>query len=140
MSATSATYIKTVHLIVRAVSFVYHKTHWFTDKEAWMLYRMFAFAETAGWTMLISAIAYRAFGLPGSDIAISIAGTVHGLLFSLYFIFVLITARSMLWGGWRVAAATLAGMPPYVSLIFEKVMAYDRKKRPILVEPPLNLE
>jgi integral membrane protein len=125
-----------VHKIVN----LYNKTHWFTDKEAWTLYRVFAFTEAIGWTLLISAIIYRSLHMPGAAIAISIAGTVHGLLFSLYFLFVLLTARSMKWGPWRISAALLSGMPPYMSLIYEKIIAYHRRKYPVYVEPPADID
>lgn len=121
---------------INVIKGVYHRTHWFTDKEAWMLFRLFAFAEVVGWTLLISAIIYRKFDLPLDDIFVSIAGTVHGLFFGLYFIFVIITARSMLWGPVRTSTALLAGMPPYTSLVFERAMTYHRKKYPAHVEPP----
>lgn len=140
MDESFAKYNKVVGSIFRGVSLVYHKTHWFTDKEAWTLFRLFAFGETAGWTLLISAIVYRGFELPGYAIAVSIAGTVHGLLFSLYFLFVLLTARSMQWGVRRISVALLAGMPPYTSLVFEKIMAHHRKKHPVYIEPPKDLD
>ena len=101
---------------------------------------MFAFGEAIGWTLLISAVTYRAFDMPGYAIAVSIAGMMHGLFFSLYFLFVCITARSMGWGFWRVSGALLSGIPPYTSLIFEKIMAYDRKKRPVYIEPPVDID
>lgn len=123
-------------LAKKPVVAVYNKTHWFTDKEAWMLFRLFAFVEAIGWTMLIGAIIYRKFDMPGYEIAISIAGTTHGLFFSLYFLFVLLTARSMEWGFWRVSAALAAGMPPYTALIFEKVMSWHRKAYPVFIRPP----
>ncbi|MEO5949971.1 MAG: DUF3817 domain-containing protein [Candidatus Saccharimonadales bacterium] len=125
--------------LTQKVSFVYNKTHWFTDKEAWTLYRIVAFGEAFGWTLLISAITYRAFHLPGYAIAVSIAGMTHGLFFSLYFLFVFLTARSMKWGFWRMSGALVTGIAPYTSLIFEKIMARDRKKRPIYVEPPEDI-
>lgn len=136
MDTSMPLYKKLTNPIFTALKSVYNKTHWFTDKEAWMLFRLFAFCETAGWTMLISAIIYRNFHMPGGEIAVSIAGTVHGLLFSMYFIFVVITARSMQWGVKRVVPAIIAGMPPYASLVFEKVMAHDRNRRPVYIEPP----
>ena len=36
----------------------YNHTHWFTDKEAWFIFRLGAFMEATGWTLLISAIIY----------------------------------------------------------------------------------
>lgn len=122
--------------VAKVVARIYNKTHWFTDKEAWVLFRFFAFLEAVGWTLLISAIIYRRFDMPLDDIFVSIAGTLHGAFFGLYFVFVIITARSMLWGFWRVSGALLAGMPPYTSLLYEQIMARHRKKHPVHVEPP----
>ncbi len=124
----------------KAVTRIYNHTHWFTDREAWTLFRLFAFIETFGWTLLISAIIYRRFDLPLDTIFVSIAGTLHGLFFTLYILFVLLTARSMMWGFWRVSGALLAAMPPYTSLLYEKIMAYHRKKYPVYVEPPSDID
>lgn len=129
-------YDNTVKRLFDGLVFVYNNTHWFTDKDAWMLYKLFAFAEGVGWTMLISAIIYRRFDLPLDDILVSIAGTVHGLLFMLYFVFTLITIRSMEWGIWRTTGALVAGTAPYTSVAYEKIMAYHRKKYPKYIEPP----
>ena len=131
---------RSFQLIQDGVKYVYDLTHWFTDKEAWALYRFFAFGEAIGWTLLIGAIAYRGFGLPEADSVIAFCGRIHGILFVFYFLFVLITARSMQWGIWRISGALLAGMPPYTSLIYEQIMAFYRKKKAVLVAPPKNLE
>lgn len=133
-------YKKVLNPVFQATGFVYHRTHWFTDKEAWAMFRLFAFIETAGWTLLISAIIYRKFDLPFDTILVSLAGTIHGLFFALYFVFVLVTARSMMWGFWRVTGALLAGMPPYTSFIYEKIMAHHRKTQPVYIEPPANID
>lgn len=122
------------------IRWLYDKTHWFTDKEAWGLFRFFAFGEVIGWTLLISAIIYRSFGLPEAPSVISFAGHIHGMLFGLYFIMVLLLARSMQWGIWRVGMALAAGMPPYTALLFERIMATHRKKYPPNVESPKGSE
>lgn len=140
MDGITAIYSKTLDPVFRGVEFIYNKTHWFTDKEAWALFRLFAILEAIGWSLLIGAIIYRSFGLPEYESVISIGGRMHGLFFSLYFLFVLLTARSMKWGFWRVLAALVMGMPPYTSLVFEKIMAYDRKRRPVHIDPPVNID
>ena len=119
---------------------LYDKTHWFTDKEAWGIFRFFAILEAVGWTLLISAIIYRRLGLPEADSVISFMGHLHGLGFVLYFLFTFLVARSMGWGIWRIAIAVVAGMPPYGSIVFEQIMARDRKRRPVYVTPPKGLE
>lgn len=115
---------------------LYNKTHWFTDQEAWGIYRFFAIAEAAGWTLLILAIIYRSMGLPEAPSVISFAGHIHGMLFVFYFLFVLLVARSMEWGIWRIGMAIVAGMPPFGSIIFEQSMSRYRKRQPAYVEPP----
>jgi len=121
------------------VLWAYNKTHWFTDKEAWWIFRLGAFMEATGWTLLISAIIYRSLGLPEYESFISVAGRLHGIFFVAYFAGVIATARSMQWGIWRIGAALALGVPPFTSLIFEKVMAWHRKKYPVYVEPPKNI-
>jgi integral membrane protein len=122
--------------LARPFVWTYNKTHWFTDAEAWGIYRFFAILEAVGWTLLILAIAYRYTGWPHADSVVSFAGHIHGIGFGLYFIFTLLVARSMEWGIWRVGTAIVAGMPPYGSLIFEQIMAWHRKKVPPTVKPP----
>lgn len=117
----------------------YNKTHWFTDKEAWWIYRLGAFLEAIGWALLFSAIIYRSQGLPHADSFISVAGRLHGMFFVAYFAAVVATARSMQWGIWRLLFAIAAGIPPFTSLIFEQVMSWHRKKQPVFVEPPKNM-
>lgn len=119
---------------------VYHKTHWFTDREAWGIFRFFAILEAIGWSLLIIAIMYRRMGLPEAASVVSFAGHIHGIGFGLYFLFTILVARSMEWGIGRIGTAIVAGMPPYGSILFERIMAIHRKKRPAYVEPPKNLE
>ncbi len=119
---------------------LYNKTHWFTDKEAWGVFRFFAILETVGWSLLIGAIIYRRLGLPEAESVVSFAGHLHGIGFVLYFLFALLTARSMGWGIKMILTAIVAGMPPYGSLIFEQVMARRYKRTPMRVTPPADLD
>lgn len=121
------------------IVWTYNQTHWFTDKEAWWIYRLGAILETIGWTLLISAIIYRKFDLPYDDSFITVAGRIHGIFFIAYFGAVIATARSMGWGIWRLGGALAAGVPPFTSLIFEQAMSFHRKKRPVFVTPPTNV-
>ena len=119
---------------------LYNATHWFSDKEAWLLFRTSAFLETLGWTLLISAIVYRRLEMPNPDIVISIAGRLHGVFFLLYFIALLLLARSMEWKALRIIIALAAGVPPYGSLVFEKYIARLRKATPPKVQPPKDFD
>ncbi len=122
------------------VVFVYDRTHWFTDKEAWWIFRLGAVLEATGWTLLISAIIYRKLGLPEFESVITVAGRIHGIFFVCYFAAVLATARSMGWGFWRFITAVAAGVPPFTSAVFEQIMAWDRRRRPVYVAPPIETD
>ena len=104
------------------------------------MFRLFAILEAVGWTLLGSAIIYHSFGWPWGDSLVTICGRIHGIFFICYFAFTLATARSMKWGLWRVLSALIVGIAPYASLVFEQIMAYDRRKRPIFVEPPADID
>ena len=132
----------TVFLRKLAAPFVwaYHKTHWFSDTEAWGVYRFFAIAETIGWTMLIGSIIYRHLGLPEAASVVSFAGHLHGMIFLCYFIIVFLVSRSMQWGIGKMTAAVIAGMPPFGSLVFQYIMSYQRRKTPVYVEPPKGFD
>jgi integral membrane protein len=124
----------------RPFAVVYHKTHWFTDKEAWDVFRFFAFAEGIGWSLLIGALVYRALGGPEAPSVIAFCGSTHGMIMACYYVIVLVTARSMEWGPRRILVALVAGIPPYGTVVFEQFMARVRKKNPLVIEPPKDLD
>ena len=129
-----------VSKFVSRVVWVYNYMHWFTDKEAWWIFRLGAVLEATGWSLLIGAIIYRRLGLPEYESVINVAGRTHGIFFVAYFASVLATARSMGWGVWRVLLALGLGVPPFTSLVFEKVMAWHRKHHPVYIAPPKDLD
>ena len=124
---------------IDGIRFLYNQTHWFTDKEAWWIYRLFAFGELLGWSLLLSAIACRALDVPHADQFVTVAGRTHGILFVAYYAFTIATARSMGWGFWRFVGAILAGIPPFTSIIFEQIMAFHRRRWPVVISPPSNV-
>jgi integral membrane protein len=126
--------------ISRPFLWIYQNTHWFTDKEAWAIFRFFAFAEAVSWTLLIAAIIYKRAGLPEAASVISFAGHIHGMVMIFYCIIIVLVARSMQWGFIRMCIAVAAGVPPYGSIIFEQIMAQYRKRRPVYVEPPVGVD
>lgn len=127
-------------ILSQSIASVYHKTHWFTDKEAWDVFRFFAFAEVVGWSMLIFGIVYRNLGLPEGPSVVSFAGHTHGMIMACYYVIVLVTARSMQWGLWRIVTALAAGIPPYGTVVFERCMAWHRKRKPVYVVPPAGID
>lgn len=77
---------------------MYDKTYWFSDEDAWKLFRLAAFAEAVTWTLLISSIVARNMSVTGGDIAVSISGTVHGTMLLVYITLIVVLSRSMEWG------------------------------------------
>jgi len=94
-----------------------------------MLYRIAAFAEAIGWTLLIAGILVARYITPGNNAAVLIAGNIHGTIFLYYFAAALVLYPSLGWSRWRGIAALVAGVPPYGSLLFELYAAHKRQAR-----------
>lgn len=124
----------------RRIARIYDKSHWFSDTDAWLLFRIAAFTEAVGWTLLISAIVSRKLGMPGADIFVSIAGTLHGVFFLTFFCILLATARSMEWGIWRLSGGLVAGNVPYGSVVFERIIRWHRRRYPRVVSAPVGYD
>lgn len=99
----------------------------FTDKEAWMLFKLAAFVETFGWTCLIIGIISVELKWPFNDTYIAIAGSIHGILYLFYLFIVIFTHRSLRWSVWRFIFAELISVVPYGALVFEAWVSQRRK-------------
>jgi integral membrane protein len=100
----------------------------FTDREAWNLFRLAAFGEAFGWTLLISGLAFTHYVTPGNNIAIDIAGQIHGTIFLVYIAAVVVLHPSLGWSPRRTLIAGLVSVPPYGTLVFEQWAAHQRHK------------
>ena len=111
-----------------ALSFIakFEASRPFTKDESWMLFRIAAFSEAIGWTILISGVLINRYNWPGSKIAIPIAGRIHGTVFLIYFFMLVATYGSLGWSRKKILLAALAGIPPYGTLIFERWAAQTR--------------
>lgn len=98
----------------------FETTRPFTEKEAWGLFRIAAFAEAIGWTLLIAGILIDKYLAPHDSTMIVLAGRTHGMLFFLYCLAALGLYPSLGWPRLRSAAALLFSVPPYGTLIFEQ--------------------
>ncbi|GAC1499410.1 MAG: hypothetical protein NVS1B10_02100 [Candidatus Saccharimonadales bacterium] len=98
----------------------------FTEDEAWNLFRFAAFAEAAGWAMLILGIALKQYILDGNDIPVKFAGQIHGSLFIFYIIIVFLVYKKLNWKSKKLIIAAFASVPPFGSLIFEQYTAIRR--------------
>ena len=99
----------------------------FSDREAWGLFRLAAFAETFGWTCLIIAIITVKLEVPYADNYIAVGGSVHGLLYLFYFFIVIFAHRSLKWSILRFIVAQIVAVIPYGALVFEFWVALRRK-------------
>jgi integral membrane protein len=99
----------------------------FTDSEAWNLFRLAAFGEAFGWTLLICSIVFKHYVTPGNNIPIDIAGQIHGTIFLIYIAAVMVLHPSLRWSPKRTLIAGLLSVPPYGTLVFEQWEARRRR-------------
>jgi integral membrane protein len=99
----------------------------FTDAEAWNLFRLAAFGEAFGWTLLISSLVFKHYITPGNNIPIDIAGQIHGTIFLIYIAAVVVLHPSLRWSPKRTLIAGLVSVPPYGTLVFEQWAAHKRR-------------
>jgi integral membrane protein len=91
----------------------------FTEDEAWLLFRLAAFGEAIGWTLLIAGIVIGRYVTPGNDTAVLIAGQVHGMIFFAYLAAAIGLYPSLGWPRFRGLLAVVFSVPPYGTLLFE---------------------
>jgi integral membrane protein len=99
----------------------------FTESDAWLLFRIAAFGEAVGWTLLIAGILVQRYITPGNDTAVLIAGNIHGMIFFVYLVAALGLYPSLGWGRWRAIINLAASVPPYGTLVVEQWAAHTRK-------------
>ena len=98
----------------------------FTNQEAWLLFKLAAWGEAIGWTLLISGIICGK--VIDNNIPVLIVGQIHGILFLAYITAAVILSPSLRWRYHRTLIAGLCAVPPYGSLLFELWVAHDRRK------------
>lgn len=100
----------------------------FTDVEAWILFRLAAFGEAIGWTLLIMGILLERYIPAINGTAVAIAGRIHGTLFIAYLAACIVLYPSLRWSPWRALIALILSVPPYGTLLFEQWEAHRRSK------------
>ncbi|HET9098544.1 MAG TPA: DUF3817 domain-containing protein [Candidatus Saccharimonadales bacterium] len=103
----------------------------FTREEAFMLFNIAAIAEAIGWTLLITGIIISKYITPGNDIAVQLAGHVHGVLFLFYVTAVIMLSPSLNFSFRRQVVAAACSVPPFGTLIFELWYSNDRRMREV---------
>ena len=104
----------------------YYRFRVFSKKEAWSLFKLAAYGEAAGWTVLIAGILLTHY--LHSNTWVLIAGNFHGIFYVFYFVMAILTAPCLDWRIKKVLAAIVCGIPPYGSLVFEQIEARKRAK------------
>ncbi len=81
-------------------------------------FRVVAFAEALSWLALLVGMFFK-YGPTGNPIGVEIFGPIHGGIFVLYLLAVLICIRPLRWGFWTTVLALIASVPPFFTLLFE---------------------
>lgn len=84
------------------------------------LYRIVAIAEAITWTILISALIYRAIvGQENGGLAVTIGGSIHGFVFLSYGATAVLTAINQRWNPGLAVVAIITAVIPYATIPFD---------------------
>ncbi len=84
------------------------------------LYRIVAIAEAITWTILISALIYRAVvGVENAGLAVTIGGSIHGFVFLSYGATAVLTAINQRWNPGLAVLAVVTAVIPYATIPFD---------------------
>lgn len=80
-------------------------------------FRFVAIAEAITWLALLIAMFFK--WVLGHEEAVRIPGMVHGIVFVVFCIVALITARALKWNLVVTGLALVSSIPPFGTLVFE---------------------
>lgn len=98
-----------------------------------MLFRIAAFGEAIGWTLLLIGIAIQRYVLTMNQVPVLITGRIHGMLFLIYALAAIGLYPTLHWSRHRACIAFIASIPPYGSLIFEQWASRNRKHEQLMI-------
>jgi integral membrane protein len=78
-----------------------------------------AIAEACSWLALLAGMAVK-YGPPANEIGVHVFGPIHGALFVVYGILVLVVARLRRWRLLTTVLALACAVPPFATLVFER--------------------
>ena len=99
----------------------------FTYLEANKLYKIIAFTEALGWTLLIAGIIIEHTSLPLHNDVLFIFGQIHGLIFITYFIVLMVIYPNLKWTRTIFVFSLISGVLPYGSLVLEIYLSTKSK-------------
>ncbi|SHG03592.1 DUF3817 domain-containing protein [Streptoalloteichus hindustanus] len=82
-------------------------------------FRAIAFAEAVSWAALLIGMLFK-YVVASNPIGVKIFGPVHGLLFVVYVIVVLLVREPLRWNGKTTVWALIASVPPFGTVVFER--------------------
>ncbi|MFA7265867.1 MAG: DUF3817 domain-containing protein [Candidatus Nanopelagicales bacterium] len=81
-------------------------------------FRVAAIAEAFSWLGLLIGMFFK-YGPAENPIGVEIFGPIHGGIFVLYLLIVLLCIRPLKWGIGTTLLALAAAIPPFFTLLFE---------------------
>lgn len=93
------------------------------------LFRVVAIAEAFSWLGLLIGMYFKYSGVD-NPIGVKIFGPIHGGIFVLYLISVLLCIRPLRWGFGTTVLALAASIPPFFTVIFEIWASRTGRLRP----------
>ncbi len=85
-------------------------------------FRVVAVAEACSWAGLLVGMFFK-YITETSELGVKVFGPVHGALFMMYGLGVLISAREAGWSRGTVLLGLACAVPPFTSIWFERRMA-----------------
>lgn len=90
-----------------------------------------AIAEACSWLALLAGMAVK-YGPPANEIGVHVFGPIHGALFVVYGLLVLVVARLRRWSPLTTLVALACAVPPFATVVFER----RARRRGLLGEAP----
>ncbi len=82
-------------------------------------FRIAAIAEACSWAGLLVGMLFK-YVIAANDIGVKIFGPIHGVLFLIYVVTVVLVARAQSWTPFRWTLGLLASIPPFFTIWFER--------------------
>ncbi|HEY0487149.1 MAG TPA: DUF3817 domain-containing protein [Mycobacteriales bacterium] len=83
------------------------------------LFRTAAIAEAISWAGLLAGMFFK-YVVVHDQIGVKVFGPIHGCVFLLYLLSVLLVRQPLGWNGRRTLTGLLAAIPPFATVWFER--------------------
>jgi integral membrane protein len=84
------------------------------------LFRSLAVAEAVTWALLLVGM-FLKYVTETTDVAVSVFGMLHGVVFIAYVLGAVVVAVDQRWSLGRTTLAVLAAIPPFLTVVFDLV-------------------